>query len=400
MNPSAQKQEMPESYEAAVLLLARQVALINFSDARSSNEWGQAVRRWQPSAAESAPASGLWDQPGQLLFGSPSNAETTTFYSDVSPGNNSPSTAPGSSLDITAPIPDGIARPNARVQGPIGSLTSSMVAATDGRPTGSHDADWDRTLAVYRQARVFRPMASRHQYNPYNGENASALVRPAPLPQTRVQALDNVLKGFSPNYRGNNNLEQNRSADIPEAENCALWIIGLPPHMTTRNLLASIRGCGRVYATSISPPDPSKQITSSAVKVVFFDRASTERFMGRYGGFFPIAGHEGWNTRGIRITPNRIRVREYAGPREHSRVLHVFGDAAVVNLAFLRDFFSSRFDYQEDNFEELGIDERGWATVECAFGSFRAQSLIARDALARELSNIQARFAPDPCAFE
>ncbi|KAK3352918.1 hypothetical protein B0T25DRAFT_607019, partial [Lasiosphaeria hispida] len=41
-------------------------------------------------------------------------------------------------------------------------------------------------------------------------------------------------------------------------------------------------------------------------------------------------------------------------------------------LTFLREFFTRRFDYQEDRFGDLGTDENGWAMVGCAFGSFRS----------------------------
>ena len=36
------------------------------------------------------------------------------------------------------------------------------------------------------------------------------------------------MAGFSPNYRGNINLASNRSANIPEDQNCSVFIQGLP----------------------------------------------------------------------------------------------------------------------------------------------------------------------------
>ena len=81
-----------------------------------------------------------------------------------------------------------------------------------------------------------------------------------------------LLRGFSPNYRGNPGLARNQSAAIPAEENCSLFLVGLAPDLTTHELLSGIHNVGRVYATHINPPDLERGHMYSAAKVVFFER--------------------------------------------------------------------------------------------------------------------------------
>jgi hypothetical protein len=92
--------------------------------------------------------------------------------------------------------------------------------------------------------------------------------------RTHKEAMELMLKGFSPNYRGDPDLARNQSADIPPDQNCSLFMVGLAPNLTTHELLAGIRDCGRVYATHINPPAPEKGHAFSAAKLVFFERKS------------------------------------------------------------------------------------------------------------------------------
>jgi hypothetical protein len=81
-----------------------------------------------------------------------------------------------------------------------------------------------------------------------------------------------LLRGFSPNYRGNPGIARNQSAAIPAEENCSLFLVGLAPDLTTHELLSGIRNAGRVYATHINPPNLARRHMYSAAKVVFFER--------------------------------------------------------------------------------------------------------------------------------
>ncbi|KAK3986169.1 hypothetical protein QBC44DRAFT_373353 [Cladorrhinum sp. PSN332] len=63
---------------------------------------------------------------------------------------------------------------------------------------------------------------------------------------------------------------------LAEEENCSLFLVGLPPNLTTTSLLGRIRGMGCVYATHINPPEPDKDHDLSAAKLVFFERPDAD----------------------------------------------------------------------------------------------------------------------------
>jgi hypothetical protein len=97
--------------------------------------------------------------------------------------------------------------------------------------------------------------------------------RAADRPPTQHEAHALLLKGFSPNYRGDPDLARNQSAAIPAEANCSLFIVGLAPDLTPHELLSGIRNISRVYATHINPPAPERGHVFSAAKLVFFERA-------------------------------------------------------------------------------------------------------------------------------
>lgn len=217
--------------------------------------------------------------------------------------------------------------------------------------------------------------------------------RPLDEQVTGVAAMDLMVKGFSPNYRGNPDLERNRSAPIPPDQNCSLFITGLAPTLTTTQLLATIRDVGRVYATHINFPEPDRGHFTCAAKVVFFERSAAERFYERYAGTgFRVAGtadlHVG------RVVWNRIRSAEQDVGGRKSRVLLISGPPGIVSEKALKVYFNTKIQYQVDEVRTLrryaanglggaqGGEER--ALVEFRFGSYRCQSEAARMALSRE----------------
>ncbi|KAK3323666.1 hypothetical protein B0T19DRAFT_443146 [Cercophora scortea] len=212
------------------------------------------------------------------------------------------------------------------------------------------------------------------------------------------QAFDLILKGFSANYRGNPDLDRNRSAEISPEENCSLFIVGLDPHITTHELLASIRDVGRVYATHINPPEPDRGHLTCAAKVVFFERAAAERFYTRFaqtGLHIPAhPAHPG------RVTWNRVRTAQYDAGGRKTRVLLISGPTSIVNEPALRAYFSSKLQYQVDEVVCRGEDTaRARALVEFRFGSFRCQAEAAWMALNREWKDlgVVVVFGRDPC---
>ncbi|XXH01437.1 hypothetical protein Hte_007797 [Hypoxylon texense] len=233
----------------------------------------------------------------------------------------------------------------------------------------------------------FQFFPSGPQHPPANGGGF------APMNTWHFSALDagsewsEQLKatGASPFYRGNPFLEANQSANIPPEENTALWLTNLPPTCTHRDLLGAIRDCGKVYATVINPPEQDARFppgarpthTTSASKLVFFDRAGADRLAAQArAGRFAVGGYV------PKVRPNRIQsAPRDAGPQ--CRVLHIDGPSALVNEPFLHGFFRTKFAYELEAVRTLAV--HGDVTrQEWRFGSFRCQAESARQSINRE----------------
>ncbi|KAL2164723.1 hypothetical protein VTH06DRAFT_18 [Thermothelomyces fergusii] len=239
-----------------------------------------------------------------------------------------------------------------------------------------------------------------------------------PRTQDEIHAL--LLRGFSPNYRGDPELVRNQSATIPPEANCSLFLVGLAPDLTTHELLSGIRNMGRVYATHINPPDPERGHTHSAAKLIFFERAGagksstrsparstrekltaalhTERFFARYsstGYATPRNPHLR-----ARVTWNRVRSAEADVNGNRSRVLLVSGPPDIVNQDFLFAYLNTKMVYQVDAVLYHGENEDGSRVLlEIRFGSFRCQAEAARMALMREFrdAGVICDYGLDPC---
>ncbi|KAI0009627.1 hypothetical protein F4779DRAFT_640347 [Xylariaceae sp. FL0662B] len=274
-----------------------------------------------------------------------------------------------------------------------------------------------------------RPNTNEHNANPGIGNNFNTQNTEQThgfVPMTSVQNTPDNHNfpnrwsqmrptGASPNYRGNPWIEANQSADIPEELNTALWIMNLPPTCTYQQLLGAIRGCGKVYATVINPPQEADSNNNnnlnrstghmtSAAKLVFFDRLGAERLFAQsqsghfiVGGYLPV------------VRPNRIKSKaREAGPQ--CRVLHIEGPSALVNEHFLVAFFQTKFTFQLETI--LTLATHGAVTrQEWRFGSFRCQAESARQAITREKERatltereqqawgqVNVYFGVDPCA--
>lgn len=220
----------------------------------------------------------------------------------------------------------------------------------------------------------------------------------APVPDHLLVNPDEKMRmGFSPNYMGNVFLEKNKSADIPANQNCSLFILGLPPRVTHHQILSAIHGIGRVYQTHINPPEPEKGNLTAACKIIFFDRASAERFYDRYqptGFRVPdethYEGHVVWN---------RVRTAAQNHSDGLSRVLWISGPPQIVNGHNLTRYFGTKISFDVDMVIEHGGNlER--AVVEYRFGSYRCQAETAKMSINTELTGAGVRvwFGEDPCA--
>jgi hypothetical protein len=197
--------------------------------------------------------------------------------------------------------------------------------------------------------------------------------------------------GCSNNYQGDVTIAHNLSADIPDNENCAVWILGLPPHVTHTELLGSIQNIGQIYASVINPPIGQHQ--TAAAKIVFFERSQAESFMALVlNGRCLVMGRQ---IRHVRW--NKIKSARYPYS-ENSRVIRVTGPRHLMDFGFFEIFFLQRFTYELEARQEIQHSAPGMVIHEWRFGSLRSQAASAKTAIERELKGIFAvEWARDPC---
>ncbi len=238
-----------------------------------------------------------------------------------------------------------------------------------------------------QQPRTFRPMAL-----------VSPVWRALSENPTDLEIQRRLHAGVSANYRGNHDLASNRSADILDTENCSLWLEGLPPNITTRELLGAIRNVGRVWQSHIVRP--TEDHTTAAAKITFFEASAAQTLIGGVGGQEPhrlaVGGHI------ATVVYNRQRVAQQTLPNNHTRVLLISGPPSIVNMDLLSAFFSSLFVYQLDEVIPV-VPGRAISVLEWRFGSYRCQAQAAWEAFRRNpvfaAHGVTVRFDRDPCDY-
>lgn len=210
------------------------------------------------------------------------------------------------------------------------------------------------------------------------------------------RALERMRLGFSPAYNGDPRLERNRSADVPNELNCSLFLVNLPPNLTTHRLITAVHAMGptgRIYATHINAPEPDRQHFGCAAKVIFFERKAAH-------DFFSLCEEHGLVIDGFsaRVMWNRIKTAQQAHSRTTTRVLLIGGNRQFVNPSALTEYFKTKLQFQIDCIipHTDGMDGKN-AVVEYRFGSFRCQAEAAKMALVREHQDVKCFFHPDPC---
>lgn len=211
-----------------------------------------------------------------------------------------------------------------------------------------------------------------------------------------TRALERMKLGFSPAYNGDPRLERNRSADVPNELNCSLFMVNLPPNLTTHRLITAVHAMGptgRIYATHINAPEPDRQHFGCAAKVIFFERKAAHEF-------FALCEEHGLVIDGYsaRVMWNRIKTAQQAHSRKTTRVLLIGGNRQFVNPSALTEYFRTKLQFQIDCIipHTDGMDGKN-AVVEYRFGSFRCQAEAAKMALVREHQDVKCFFHPDPC---
>jgi len=215
------------------------------------------------------------------------------------------------------------------------------------------------------------------------------------LGQDRPQAIsgslpENACSGPS-NYQGDITARGNQSADIPDNENCSLWILGLPGNVTHNEFLGAIRNVGKVYTCFINRP--TANFDTAAAKLVFFTRSQAEKLMSMMkNGEILVMGKSI-----TKVRWNKIKRGAYTHP-DDSRTIRITGPAHLMDFGYFEMFFNLRFTYELDQRCEIPCAEPDKITHEWRFGSLRCQAAAAKMAIERELWNIfEVSWGPDPC---
>jgi hypothetical protein len=210
---------------------------------------------------------------------------------------------------------------------------------------------------------------------------------------TQTLMRSRVAAGCSPNYRGDHTRANNRPAQIPEHENCSVFITGLPPQVTYRELLGSIWDTGRVRATVINLPTDRHQ--TAAAKVTFFTAAAARIFISRANiQCFTVGGCL------TRVRPDRNRVAEATDPAHHTRCIMITGPREIVNVENLCAYFSAHFVYEIDEITPVVLGHV-INMLEFRFGSYRCQAQWAwrnlREDPYFQRHGVDVSFNRDPC---
>ncbi|KAL6868826.1 hypothetical protein ACO1O0_000148 [Amphichorda felina] len=288
------------------------------------------------------------------------------------------------------------------INGHPGLESQGTFRVPPGLPISALESNYTSNTNSLHQG--FRPMqavldpSSRH-HNTHT-RSLHTLTNPIPPPPL-LPPLPPYAPNFSSKYYGMHT-SGNASADhLPAEQNCALWLRNLPPDVTYRELLSSIRGVGRIWCTFINTPDFVSHSTAAA-KVVFFAPESARLFLQHVDNNAVATGSSRppLSIRGFRIRAdhNRIKYARHAAAGGASRVLIVTGEAWFVNEASLAAWFSERFIFQVDEVVEL-VRAGGRAVVEFRFGSYRCQAQMGKMSLERirPAGFEKAEFGDDPC---
>ncbi|KAI0531904.1 hypothetical protein GGR58DRAFT_523854 [Xylaria digitata] len=260
-------------------------------------------------------------------------------------------------------------------------------------------------------------MSNQGNRSGVKGRDLSGPWRPGIVVPAGVVQNDSPKSPTSLNYRGDLSNPRNKSADIPDSENCATWWTNLPPDCTYKILFDSMRNVGAVSHSVINPPVGVHG--TSAAKVEFFDRASVDRLMAQSKSGH-IRGHIRVGGRIPHITLNRIKVAAHSNavPIDQgnggrgSRVIQVIGDPQIISQSNLEALLANpqnRIVYGLEyarTFSQLD----GSHCVEFRFASYIVQAARAREIfLAQKLKGdlspgeralwegVVCIYAPDPC---
>lgn len=331
------------------------------------------------------------------------------------------------------------AEPAARVENPE---PSRPVVQRDNAPVESRAGvgrgGFDGNATAFRglnarapvfQARGMQPREQQQQQRRGGGFQGLSLHRPqhpfkpmnmkldpdaAKRPLTEEEKRYRDEHGISHNYKGDSRNPSNESANIPDDENCSVWITLLPPDCTYKDLLGAVavHRPGQVFFSVISPPkEPTDareaRLASSrtcAAKIVFYKAAAARHLIHVSGrGEFVVRGFR------ARVIANKIKVAPQPDNGIFtSRVVWITGPPRVVNEEYLTELFEGYFRWDTEEIlvrvepdegeEDSKKKASGERTIEWRFAAYHCQAGSALPTINSYCTEATPCYAPDPCA--
>lgn len=212
-------------------------------------------------------------------------------------------------------------------------------------------------------------------------------------------AMEEVDPEISPEFRGSKFLSnklskayrRQQATDLPDTENCALWLTNLPANITAAAMLRTIR-TGAVFALHINPPKEEHSL--SAAKLVFMEPSAAAEYL-------RITKDQGIFFGGLRLwaTYNKHGYRKIAADGR-SRVLQIKGPSKYMNRGFWEAYLGKCFKYQLGAVRKLKAADEGQEVIEFQFARLDGQSECGYHAITKEpkfRGIFSVRYGADPC---
>ncbi|KAK1830982.1 hypothetical protein QBC39DRAFT_352604 [Podospora conica] len=183
------------------------------------------------------------------------------------------------------------------------------------------------------------------------------------------------------------------SADIPPEKSTSFYVRGLGADTTFSDILAAIRGVGRIYHLQVSPPTGVHP--GCTAMICFFTRAAAEKFRNQTLAGFRVKGYN------AKVVWNWILVSEQMKWKNASRVLIIRGPDSMVNVTVISEFINKlipKYD-MENIYLKPHESIQGFSELQLHFGGFRGQAGRAMVALKRKFrgSGVRITYGDDPC---
>jgi hypothetical protein len=194
-------------------------------------------------------------------------------------------------------------------------------------------------------------------------------------------------------YQGklNSTTQLSQVQNLPDDDNCALWITNIPPKAEHSAFFKKIK-TGEVVSLHLNIPDEDHEM--GAASLVFKTHEGAARFLEQ------STSGEGIWIRGKRLDVryNRNGCRAYSLPR--SRVLQIEQAESGMDIEQWKNYFSKFCVYQLEFAGEFSSNVEGRKVTEFRFARIDGQAQTCYDAIKTDpqFKNIlRLRYAYDPC---